>query len=66
MVPRGRCRSPYPILQYLMKDDPQTPELKTVSLFPLDLEKRRANFEAANGKGIEHEFQLLGKELEPI
>jgi hypothetical protein len=39
---------------------------KPISLFSLDLDKRRADFEAENGKGIEHEFQQLGKELEPI
>ena len=34
--------------------------------FSLDLDKRRADFEATHGKGIEHEFQALGRELEPI
>jgi hypothetical protein len=32
-------------------------------MFSLHLEKRRAEFEAAHGKSIEHEFQQLGKEL---
>jgi DNA replication protein DnaD len=39
---------------------------KPLSMFSLNLDKRRADFEAENGKGIEHEFQAIGKELEPI
>ena len=39
---------------------------KPISMFSLDLEKRRAEFEAQHGKCIEHEFQQLGRELEPI
>src|SRR5215204_6337676 len=39
---------------------------KTMGQFGLDLDNRRAEFEAAHGKGIEHEFQALGRELEPI
>jgi hypothetical protein len=42
------------------------PQSKTIGAFSIDLKKRRAEFEAAHGKGIEHEFQQLGKELEPI
>jgi hypothetical protein len=39
---------------------------KTIGAFGIDLKKRRADFEASHGKGIDHEFQQLGKELEPI
>ena len=39
---------------------------KPLSMFSLDLDKHRAEFETTHGKGIEHEFQQLGKELEPI
>jgi hypothetical protein len=39
---------------------------KTIAMFGLELTRRRADFEATHGKGIEHEFQALGKELEPI
>jgi hypothetical protein len=39
---------------------------KTIGAFDIDVDKRRAEFEGKHGKGIEHEFQQLGKELEPI
>lgn len=39
---------------------------KQIGMFSLDLDKRRAEFEASHGTSIEHEFQQLGKELEPI
>jgi hypothetical protein len=47
-------------------DNQQFAAPKPLSMFSLDLDKRRAEFEAENGKGIEHEFQALGRELEPI
>lgn len=47
-------------------DEIQTAAPKTIGMFAVDLEKRRADFEAQHGKGVEHEFQQLGKELEPI
>jgi hypothetical protein len=39
---------------------------KQVGSFSIDLAARKAAFEAAGGKGVEHEFQAIGKELEPV
>ena len=39
---------------------------KQIGSFEIDLAARKAEFEAQNGTGIDHEFQKIGKELEPI
>jgi hypothetical protein len=39
---------------------------KPVGMFAIDLDQRLAEFEAKHGKGIDYEFQQLGRELEPI
>ena len=49
-----------------ISEDQDFTQPKQIHMFSLDLDKRRAEFEATHGKGIEHEFQQLGKELEPI
>lgn len=47
-------------------NETQVSEPKTIGMFGIDLAARKADFEAKHGKGIEHEFQQLGRELEPI
>jgi hypothetical protein len=46
--------------------DQDFPALKRVGAFGIDLAARKAQFDAAGGKGVDHEFQAIGRELEPI
>ena len=40
--------------------------MNNIGAFSIDLAARKAEFKAAGGKGVEHEFQAVGKGLEPI
>ena len=49
--------------QSIYEEQTYTPP-KQLGMFSLNLAERKAQFEAENGKGIEYEFQELGKKLE--